>query len=201
VHTSSESVIADIGRGRYRRAYFGPERYEHLANSSQGHSVPVPNGQVQAPGGEHGARLLDHRADDSAALATFELRDAYPPEADLESLTRTVILHRGPPARVELRDEVRFATGPGSFESALITFGVVEVCPSSVRLRGERGTLRVFFDPDVVRARVEVFEEVDLAEGPADIRRAVFAFTDPAQKGSVILRIEPEATSAPSSPG
>ena len=61
VHTDGESVISDIGRGRYTKAYFGSERYEHIANSSRGHSVPVPNGQEQLPGGEHGARLLEHR--------------------------------------------------------------------------------------------------------------------------------------------
>jgi hypothetical protein len=80
-------VISDIGRGRYTKAYFGPDRYEHIANSSRGHSVP--NGQEQLPGAEHGARLLQHSASDHADLVAFELRDAYPPEADLDSLRRT----------------------------------------------------------------------------------------------------------------
>ncbi|HJQ28620.1 MAG TPA: heparinase II/III family protein [Rubrobacter sp.] len=201
VHVGGESVIADIGRGRYTKSYFGPERYEHFANSSLGHSVPIPNGQVQVTGGEHGARLLEHRADHSSDLAAFELRDAYPPEAGLDSLTRTVVLHRGPPARIELRDEVRFTTVPGSFESALITFGDVDVSSDSVRLRGERVVLRVFFDPESVTPRVEVVEDVDLAEGPADVRRVVFAFPEPAKEGSVILRIEPEDRSAARPPG
>ena len=43
VHVNGESVIAEIGRGRYTKDYFGPERYDHLANSSLGHSVPVVN--------------------------------------------------------------------------------------------------------------------------------------------------------------
>jgi len=55
VHTDTESVIADIGRGRYTKSYFGPERYEHIANSSRGHSVPMPNGHEQLPGSGHGA--------------------------------------------------------------------------------------------------------------------------------------------------
>lgn len=198
VHVGAESVIADIGRGRYTKAYFGPERYEHIANSSLGHSVPVPNGQEQLPGGEHGARLLQHRADDHADLAAFELRDAYPPDADLDSLERTVVLRRGPSARVELTDEVRFSTGPGSFESALITFGEAEVSPDSVLLRGERGALRVYFDPESLVPRVEVVEGVDLAEGPAEVRRVIFALPEPAQEGSVHLRIEPEEASSAS---
>jgi hypothetical protein len=193
VHTDEESVIADLGRGRYTRAYFGPERYEHMANSSRGHSVPVPNGQEQLPGSEHGARLLEHRAGDQADLAAFELRDAYPPEADLHSLKRTVVLRRDEPgSRVELTDEVRFATEPGTFESVLITFGEAEVSPDSVLLRGVRGVLRVFFDPETVVPRIETIEDVDLAEGPAEVRRVVFAFPKPVREGSVHLRIEPE---------
>lgn len=201
VHVGAESVIADIGRGRYTKSYFGPERYEHIANSSLGHSVPVPNGQEQLPGGEHGARLLQHLADDPADMVAFEVRDAYPPEADLDSLKRTVVVHRGPPAWVELTDEVRFTSEPADFESALITFGEAEVSPTSVLLRGERGALRVYFDPESVVPRVEVVEGVDLAEGPADVRRVVFALQDRAQEGSVRLRIEPEKASSGSDPG
>jgi hypothetical protein len=193
VHADGESMIADIGRGRYTKAYFGPERYKHIANSSRGHSVPVPNGQEQLPGCEYGARLLEHRAGDQADLVAFELRDAYPPEADLASLRRTVVLRRDESgACVELTDEVRFATGPGTFESVLTTFGEAEVYPDSVLLRGVRGALRVFFDPETVEPRVETLESVDLAEGPADVRRVVFAFPEPPREGSVHLRIEPE---------
>ena len=54
----------------------------------------MPNGQEQLPGGEHGARLLEHEATAHADLASFELRNAYPPEADLDSLQRTVVLRR-----------------------------------------------------------------------------------------------------------
>jgi hypothetical protein len=193
VHTDEESVIADIGRGRYTKAYFGPERYEHIANSSRGHSVPVPNGQEQLSGDQHGARLLEHNAGDHADLVAFELRDAYPPEADLDSMKRTVVLRRDEPgARVELTDEVRYATGPGTFASVLTTFGEAEVSPDSVLLRGVRGALRVFFDPETVEPRIETIEDVDLAEGPAVVRRVVFAFPEPAREGSVHLRIEQE---------
>jgi hypothetical protein len=121
------------------------------------------------------------------------LRDAYPPEADLDSLERTVVLHREPTgARVELKDEVRFATWPGTFESVLITFGEAVISPDSVQLRGVRGALRVFFDPVAVEPRIETLEDVDLAEGPAVVRRVVFALSEPTREGSVLLRIQPD---------
>ncbi len=192
VHVNGESVIADIGRGRYTRAYFGPERYEHFVNSSLGHSVPVPNGQAQVPGKEHGATLLEHRADDAIDLMAIEMKDAYPAEADLASLRRTVALHRDSPRGwVELVDEVRFATKPGTLESVLTTFGQAEINATSVLLRGERGALRVMFDSEVVTPRVEVVENVDLAEGPADVRRVIFALARPVEECVIRLRIEP----------
>ena len=192
VHVNGESVIADVGRGRYTRAYFGPERYEHFVNSSLGHSVPVPNGQAQVPGREHGAVLLEHRADGAVDRLALEIKGAYPPEADLASLRRAVALHRDPPGGwVELVDEVRFAARPGTLESVLITFGQAEIGATAVMLYGERGALRVLYDPDVVTPRVEVVEDVDLAEGPVDVRRVIFALSRPAQTGVIRLRIEP----------
>lgn len=192
VHVDGESLIADVGRGRYTRQYFGPQRYEHFVNSSAGHSVPVPNGQLQLPGKEHGATLLDHRADQQHDLLSIDLAGAYPPEARLESLTRTVTLHRAAPrGRVELIDTVRFTGGPGTLDSVLTTFGPVEVGPESLSIRGERGALRVAYDPAVVAAQVEVVKDVDIAEGPADVNRIVFSLHQPAQEATIRLVIEP----------
>lgn len=191
VHVDGESVIPDIGRGRYTKAYFSPQRYEHLANSSLGHSVPVPNGQAQVQGKDHGAVLLEHTGDGVVDRLCLELKGAYPAEADLETLKRTIALHReGPRGWVELVDEVRFLSGPGTLESVLTTFAEVTIGTSSVVLRGERGTLRVHF-ADGVTARLEVVESVDMSTGPEDVGRLIFALTDPAPEGVIRLRIEP----------
>src|SRR6202011_4788687 len=107
-HLGGESLVADPGRGRYTRFYFGPERYQHLVCTSRGHSVPVPNGQEQAAGLAFQATLLAHQGDDQTHdRLVLELKDAYPPAADLASLRRTLILHRGQPGgAIELEDVV-----------------------------------------------------------------------------------------------
>src|SRR5918994_3144220 len=61
----------------------------------------------------------------------------------------------------------------------------------ALSLRGVRGTLRGFFDPEAVGPRIETIEDVDLAEGRADVRRVVFAFPEPSKEGAVHLHIEP----------
>jgi len=192
VHVNGESVVADIGRGRYTRAYFGPERYEHLVNSSLGHSVPVPNGQAQSGGADAAAVLLDHAAADDTDTLALELAGAYPPAADLASLRRRVALHRRPaPGWVELVDAVRFGRGPGTFESVVTTLGEVAVEPEAVLLRGERGALRVRFEPAELEIRVDLVVEVDRAEGPTDVRRVVFALPRPVEEGQIRLRFDP----------
>src|SRR5690606_6718436 len=49
VQVNGEQVIADIGRGRFTRFYFGEKRYEDFSCQSLGHACPVPNGQMQGP--------------------------------------------------------------------------------------------------------------------------------------------------------
>jgi hypothetical protein len=194
VHVRGSSVVADPGRGRYTRFYFGPERYQHFVNSSLGHSVPVPNARVQQPGREHAAQLLGHTADDQQDGLSLELAAAYPAEAELASLRRSVRLLREPPAgRVEVIDQARFAAAPGSFESVLITFGEVELdtARSAVLLRDGRAALKVTFDAQAVTPRVELIEAVDLADGPTDVRRVVFGTGAPALESTVRLLIEP----------
>jgi hypothetical protein len=191
VHVQKESIVADPGRGRYTRFYFGPERYDHFVNSSRGHSVPVPNGQLQRPGREYAAALLDHQVDAQGDRLALELSGAYPSEARLNSLTRTLTLQRDTPTgKVELVDYAQFSGGPGTLESVLITFGEVELAPSSVRLRGERGALNVNFDSAACTPRVELVEGVDLAEGPTDLRRVVFGPAIPGGEASIRLVIE-----------
>jgi hypothetical protein len=190
VHWRGKSLIAELGRGRYTRAYFGPERYDHLVNSSLGHSVPVVNGLGQLPGPERRAELIGQDGDSLA----LELSAAYPPEADLASLRRTVALHRdGAHGWVSLDDEATFRTGPGRLECPLMTFGQALVEDGAVAIDGR---LRVSFDPALLEARVDELEAVDLAEGPTDVRRIVFTPRQAAVEASVRLRIEPVAEAA-----
>jgi hypothetical protein len=192
VHLNGISVIADIGRGRYTRQYFSDDqRYEFLVNSSRGHSLPVPNGCIQRPGEAYAAHMLDHQSDASGDRLVLELAGAYPPEAKLASLRRTIVLHRDTPhGWVELTDDVSFE-GVGSFESVLTTFGTVTIAPDAVRIDDEGAALVVTYDPAVVTAHVELIQEVDLATGPRDVRRVIFALPAPQDSACVRLVMVP----------
>ena len=192
VHVNGESLVADLGRGRYTKAYFSPQRYEHFVCQSLGHSVPIPNGQQQGAGKAYAARLLSHQHDDMLDVLSIDLKSAYPAEADLSSLVRTVSLHRDAPhGWVELVDTVAYAGGAHLFESVLTTFGTVDIADDHVRITGKQGSLEIACVSDGVSVRVEHVENVDLAEGEADVNLIIFALSEPSQSGEIRLHMRP----------
>lgn len=192
VHLHGESLVADIGRGRYTQAYFGAERYDHLATSSLGHSVPSPNGYLQQAGEMYRAVLLGHEATAQHSTLHLELKGAYPSDAGVVSLQRRITLFRNfSEGRVLVEDSVRFERDAGMLESVLVTFSDVEVGADHVVIRGRRGSLRVDFVPECVHARVETHCSVDLPKGPKDIRRVVFSMLIPAREGQILLSMTP----------
>ena len=152
----------------------------------------MPNGQLQEHGPQFAAQLLAHEATDSKDTLEIEMKDAYPAESGLASLVRRITLHREPPLGwVELVDTVAFADGPGSFESAVTTFGHVDLGEGGVVIRGDRSEVRITYDDTTVEARLDVFEDVDLALYPATVNRVVFSWIEPAQSGQIRLEIVP----------
>ena len=120
----------------------------------------------------------------------LDLHAAYPEQADVASLRRSVTLDRNAPdGRVELLEEVTFANGSGTFELPLVTFARVEIEPSRVRLHGETGQAVVDFDPQHTDVRVETLPQVDLMSGPRDLHRVLFSLRGPVRTGSIRLTI------------
>jgi len=190
VHWRGESLIVDPGPGRYTNTYFTDRRFEHPAAASIGHSVPVPNGYQQAWGAKYRGEVLEHVESAEADRLVLELRDAYPVEANLASLRRSVTLHRAV-ARgwIESVDEVAFATTDCTFETALVTFARVEIQPSRVTLHSESCQAFIDFDPELTDARLETLPQVDLMSGPIDLHRVLFSLRGPVRTGSIRLVI------------
>jgi len=87
LHVGGESLLADIGAGRYTRQYFGAERYASIHNGAQGHSVPIINGALQQAGKEYRAHLLHYVEKREKIDFTLDLSGAYDQPA-LRSLHR-----------------------------------------------------------------------------------------------------------------
>lgn len=80
-----EQLICDLGAGEYTGEYFGEGRYNILCNSSEGHSVPVINGEFQKDGKQYAASFFEA---DGKGTTKIEFAGAYA-EGAIEKLVRT----------------------------------------------------------------------------------------------------------------
>jgi hypothetical protein len=189
VHTGGESLLADVGKGKYTRQYFGPERYTYLVNNSLGHSVPVVAGLDQPTGEASHAEVIAQTTSGSGDWLVLDMKKAYPPEAGLATLERTAILDRDH-HRIDLVDRFAFLDGPRPFASVLITLFPVTIEDKSITIQGERNRLRVTFDAAAVQASEEIVRDVDLDDGPVDIHRIVIRPLADVSNGEIALTIE-----------
>lgn len=82
---AGEQFICDLGAGEYTGAYFGSERYEILCNSSEGHSVPIVNGDFQKEGKSYRTSVFEA---DGKGRTKLEFAGAYGEDGVLHTLIR-----------------------------------------------------------------------------------------------------------------
>jgi hypothetical protein len=165
VHWRGESLIAELGAGVYSREYFCAEtRYSYLTTSSLGHSVPVVNGYAQAAGASYRAQGVRYHVGASVDRFLLDLTAAYPLEADLAHLQRTLTLCRAPKhACIELADQATFRDAPGQLQSVLISFAVAQpIEQGCLVVRGERGALLVQYDHELLTLEIERIDDLPL---------------------------------------
>jgi hypothetical protein len=162
VHLGGESLVADLGRGTYTRDYFGPGRYDILVNSSRGHNVPLVNGVVQPQGAEFAAEVISHSSSPSGDSLEIEISKAYPPEAGLKSLIRTVSLSRDGEGSIQMLDRASFLGDGNRYQLPLYTWNEVEESSGKIVIKGEKSGLTIDYPVDI--SSVEI-DQIDLRDG------------------------------------
>lgn len=194
VHIGGESLLADLGAGLYTRAYFGPQRYEHIHNSSEGHSVPIVDGQPQQPGPEHAARVLRYERTNGETLFRLDLTRAYDLE-HLNALTRTFIWRPGTRgATLELSDSFRFGRRPGALEEVFISLHQPALEAGAVTWRGERGYVRMTFDSARFAVAIETIDSQDHQAQPITVYRTRLRAQSPGVEEDVRMAFTCEGT-------
>nr|WP_269468121.1 heparinase II/III family protein [Devosia ureilytica] len=195
VVSGGKVVLTDPGRGRYSKAYFGPERYANLMASSRGHPVPVINGFEQAEGRQFRATVLAHSHSATADRLDLDMTAAYPAGAGLKALKRSVTLDRATPGgRVLLEDNFEFAGSKGHFQSVLVTPMPAQLEGGAVLIGAPGAGLRVDFDAAALDVAFDRHDGVEKQYQPAvDLIRVVFTPRQPAGQGRLALEISPLA--------
>ncbi|MBR2342949.1 MAG: heparinase II/III family protein [Clostridia bacterium] len=101
IYYEGEPIFMDPSHGSYNNYYFGKERYNRWYTKSSYHSIPTVNGIEQATGRSAASR--DEVCDLEGRTVSMELSGAFPEEAGIVSMRRTLALED---KRVTVTDEV-----------------------------------------------------------------------------------------------
>ncbi|MFD1176606.1 hypothetical protein ACFQ3W_09870 [Paenibacillus puldeungensis] len=117
---NGETFVTDLGSGEYNADYFGTGRYRFDCNGSQGHSVPIVDGNFQAEGERHAAVVLEAVPGESLDVLRLDLTAAYDCPG-LKTLTRSLIWNKTDLPILELRDEYQFSFLPQRLVERIVT--------------------------------------------------------------------------------
>lgn len=152
-----EFFLSDLGCGEYTKDYFSTARYDYDCNGSQGHSVPIINGCLQAAGSGRTASILEYASSGTESLLTAELSKAYDCE-ELQSFKRSWLWHKGELPSLVLKDKFSFASQPGSLVERFVTLIKPEELQKEGRLSLSRGNLALELVYDQRQLKLEVTE-------------------------------------------
>ena len=157
VHLGGENLLADLGAGVYTRQYFSAERYEAWHTGSQGHSVPVINGQTQRAGREYAASVVRYEPQPRGVTFVLDLTRAYA-AADLESFVRAFdwsVEAESRSATLRLTDTFKFAALPAALEECFISLRQPILDASTAIWNSHGGSITLHFDRDQFEPGVE----------------------------------------------
>lgn len=153
---------SDLGSGEYTADYFGAGRYRYDCNGSQGHSVPIIDGQYQGGGREFNSTVLHASAAGEQDELTLEMTQAYQ-ITGLQSLVRSLVWYKEELPRLELTDAYRYEGNPASWTERFVTWREPKLLrPGALLLPGAAGNgVEVNYDPLAVQPEIAGHEYRD----------------------------------------
>jgi Heparinase II/III-like protein len=142
VYYDGQPVLIDVGRGTYTRKTFSSKRYQIWYNCSDYHNVPTINGKTQPPGSQFKATDVVYKQGKSFAQLSLDIAKAYPEDAGLISLKRTIRLNRG--KNVQVEDAIHLQ------KANEISQHLMTCYPAEVAKQGE---LTIHYKPAIGNAR------------------------------------------------
>jgi len=124
VYLNGKPAIIDIGVETYRRQTFSEERYTIWTMQSAYHNLPTINGKMQMNGREYKADKVMYNAEKSNVKFALNLENAYPEEAGIKSLRRTIDFKRG--KEISITDQYQFIRSDNKIEMNMMTHFLIE---------------------------------------------------------------------------
>jgi len=95
IYADGHPVIIDVGPETYTAKNSSPQRYDIWTMQSGYHNLPTVGSIMQHAGKKYAARDVVYRSEDTIAMLSMDIAEAYPSEAGLSSWKRTLQLNRG----------------------------------------------------------------------------------------------------------
>ncbi|MFC4776666.1 hypothetical protein ACFO9Q_07735 [Paenibacillus sp. GCM10023252] len=154
IHYRGETLLTDLGAGEYTAQYFGPDRYSLVGNGSQGHSVPIVEGQYQQAGEQFRAAILDVEQSEAQDWFRMELAGAYD-VPNLRSLIREFHWDHSNEQPIRLKDSYTFERPPGFVTERFITTHQPLIGEDgTVRIEGEQGMVTIGYNPQAMECTI-----------------------------------------------
>lgn len=146
-----EVFLQDLGSGEYTKEYFGKKRYEFVCNSSEGHSVPVINGQSQKDGAYFVATEFKVETEEKTEMeqVIIDLTRAYDVK-NLQHLKRMFTWKKQGLPSLHLKDSYTFTEMPTSIIERFITpMVMIEENKEGLILQGKgKKKLKIYYQKE-----------------------------------------------------
>ncbi len=133
-YLNGDEVLIDYGSGIYDREYFGEGRYERFECGSQGHDLPIIDGQFQRAGREFCAKDVAI----TECGITMDIAPAYGLEC-LKSLIRNVSFNQSDGSLV-MTDEFDLSSDDVKIVERFVSFSKPEISEGKIMLHGANGS-------------------------------------------------------------
>ena len=181
--------ISDLGVPDYTAENFGPNRYDHILNGSQGHPVPVINGHLQQEGAQYRASLaVDHKAADGSKSLCIDLSRAYP-DPTLVRFERKLTIR--PDGDLDIADDFEFSAAPSALLEVFTTYLPCEAVGDGVRIGGAEGMILLAAQAGSFAVEVH---QVDSLCAPEDKKLRRIVFTPSGLKANISLAFHLQTT-------
>jgi hypothetical protein len=182
--------VYDVGKMVYTSETFGKSRYSLDVHTSFGHPVPLVAGTQQGTGRLFSARILGEEFTEAADRVTADLTGAYLCPALLQ-LIRTVEYSRMDQGRFTVTDQVHY-NADSMFETAITTFGVVEVTSAdTLRISEGKKELVVNISAGNEPFRIEITDIPQKLSHRKPGKRIGIVLTEPVREARVSVSFTP----------
>ncbi len=191
LHAGDTTLLDDLGSGEYTRQYFGPERYSYLCNGSQGHSLPIIEGEFQQNGSKYSAQVLKVKESPENVEFMLELAGAYNNQ-NLQSWIRDFRFTVSGEVRLDIEDKYLFRDKPGALIERFISrIKPRQLSEDNLRIEGNNSYLDLIYDGEQLDYNYSIEKHINHDGIEEDVFLIDLKVKNPEESGEIKISMIP----------